>query len=70
VLLDRYAALVPMELDDLGPQERHRVYKMLGLRVTVKPTGVLEMSGTFGGGQGLSEYVPTSASGASRSARS
>jgi site-specific DNA recombinase len=70
VLLDRYAALVPKELDDLGPQDRHRVYKLLGLRVTVQPTGVLEMSGTFGGGQGLSEYVPTSASGASRSARS
>ena len=67
-LLDRYADLVPGELDDLGPQDRHRVYKMLGLSITVQPTGVLEVSGTFGGGPELSEYAPTSASGVRRTA--
>jgi hypothetical protein len=57
---------VPGELDDLGPEERNRVYKMLG--VTVCPSGVLEISGTFGEGLELSESDSTRASGARSSA--
>jgi len=68
-LLEHYAGMVPNELDDLSPEERHRVYKMLGLGVTVQPSGVLEVSGTFGEALELSEYEPTSASGARCSAR-
>ena len=68
-LLERYAGMVPGELDDLGPEERNRVYKMLGLGVTVCPSGVLEISGTFGEGLELSESDPTRASGARSSAR-
>jgi hypothetical protein len=68
-LLERYAGMVPGELDDLGPEERNRVYKMLGLGVTVRPSGVLEISGTFGEGFKLSESDPTRASGARSSAR-
>ena len=64
-LLEHYAAMVPGGLDALSPEERHRVYKMLGLRVSVQPSGVLEVSGTFGEGLELCESEPTSASGAS-----
>ena len=68
-LLERYAGMVPGELDDLGPEERNRVYKMLGLGVTVRPSGVLEVSGNFGEGLELSKHDPTRASGARSSAR-
>jgi hypothetical protein len=68
-LLEHYAAMVPKGLDALSPDERHRVYKMLGLRVTVQPSGVLEVGGTFGEGKLLSEHEPTPASGARSSAR-
>ena len=61
--------MVPGELDDLDSEERNRVYKMLGLGVTVRPSGVLEISGTFGEGMELSEGDPTPASGARSSAR-
>jgi site-specific DNA recombinase len=69
-LLEHYAAMVPEGLDALSPEERHRVYKMLGLRVSVQPSGILEVSGTFGEGLQLSEHEPTPASGARCSARS
>jgi hypothetical protein len=47
--------MVPEGLDALSPEERHRVYQMLGLKVSVQPSGVLEVSGTFGEGLELSE---------------
>src|SRR3712207_3282326 len=50
-LLEHYATMVPEGLDALGPEERHRVYKMLGLKVSVQPSGILEVGGTFGEGQ-------------------
>jgi hypothetical protein len=61
--------MVPEGLDTLGPEERHRVYKILGLKVSVQPSGVLEVSWTFGEGLELSEGEPTVASGASTSAK-
>ncbi len=54
----------------MSSEERHRVYKMLRLKVTVQPSGVLEVSGTFGEGLELSEHEPTSANGAKCSVRS
>src|SRR4029453_18622401 len=69
-LLDHYAGMVPNGLDELSPEERHRVFKILGLKVTVQPSGVLEVSGTFGERLELSGHQPTSASGARCSARS
>jgi site-specific DNA recombinase len=68
-LLEHYAAMVPEGLDALSPEVRHRVYKMLGLKVAVQPNGVLEVSGTFGEGLQLSKHEPTPASGARSSAR-
>jgi hypothetical protein len=69
-LLEHYEGMVPNGLDELSPEERHRVYKMLGLKVTVQPSGVLEVSRTFGEGLELSRHEPTSASGARCSATS
>ena len=68
-LLEHYAAMVPEGLDALSPEERHRVYKLLGLKVNVQPSGVLEVSGTFGEGLELSETEATRASGTSTSAK-
>jgi site-specific DNA recombinase len=68
-LLEHYAGMVPDGLDELSPEERHRVYKMLGLKVTVQPSGVLEVSGTFEEGLALSKHEPTPASGVRCSAR-
>ena len=34
-------------LDNLTPEERHHVYKMLGLEATVGAEGSVEIDGTF-----------------------
>jgi len=52
-LLDSYAEMTPAALDCLTPQERHRVYGMLGLRATITMDGALEVSGTFYEGEPL-----------------
>ena len=44
-LLQSYAAMTPEALDELTPEERHRVYRMLKLKVLIKPDGSLEASG-------------------------
>jgi hypothetical protein len=67
-LLERYFGMVPEALDRLGPEERHRIYKMLRLGVTVQPEGILEVSGAFGSERGLSKCGPTPGSGVSSSA--
>ena len=48
-LLEHYASMVPETLDELTPEERHRVYKMLRLSVSVYADGLAEISGAFGG---------------------
>ena len=47
-LLDSLTGTAPNALDSLAPEERHHVYKMLKLRVTVSLDGTLEVSGAFG----------------------
>ena len=47
-LLERYAAMIPEVLDGRVPEERHRVYKLLKLRVDLQPDGMLEVSGVLG----------------------
>ena len=47
-LMQRYAGMVPDALDTLSPDERHRVYKLLKLRVNLEADGTLEVSGTLG----------------------
>jgi len=55
-LLEHYASMVPEALDDLTPEERHPVYKMLRLGVTMYADGLAEITGAFGG---LLEVRPT-----------
>jgi DNA repair exonuclease SbcCD ATPase subunit len=52
-LLESYARMTPEALDSLTPEERHRVYGMLGLRATITMDGTLEVSGTFNDGDSL-----------------
>jgi DNA repair exonuclease SbcCD ATPase subunit len=49
-LLDTYARMVPEVLEELTPEERHQVYRMLRLRAAVRIGGTLEVSGMFGEG--------------------
>jgi hypothetical protein len=46
-LLESYVEMTPEALESLTPEERHRVYGMLGLGATIKMDGILEVSGTF-----------------------
>ncbi len=54
VLLDSYAGLAPEALDSLAPEERHRVYRMLGIRAVAHVGGTLEVGGTLAGPIGVS----------------
>ena len=45
-LLKHYAGEIPTALDNISPEERHRIYRMLRLKVTTKPPGEgLEVTG-------------------------
>ena len=44
-LIETYASLVPEAIDALGSEERHRVYKMMGLKAFLGADGALELSG-------------------------
>jgi site-specific DNA recombinase len=59
-LLEHYARIAPEALDSLTLEERHRLYKMLRLEVSVHPDSSLEVSGVFGEATSLSdsELVP------------
>ena len=43
-LLDNYADLLPEAIDALGSEERHRVYRMIGMEAHLAPDGSLEVS--------------------------
>jgi hypothetical protein len=59
-LLEHYARIAPDALDSLTLEERHRLYEMLRLEVSVRPDSSLEIRGVFGEGVSLSdsELVP------------
>jgi hypothetical protein len=61
-LLENYAALAPEALESLEPEERHRIYKMLKLRVIVGSDGGFEVNGAFGGALSVCELEPSSSS--------
>jgi hypothetical protein len=42
-VLEHYAALAPEALDSLSSEERHQLYKMLGLKVWVAKSGDVEI---------------------------
>jgi site-specific DNA recombinase len=55
-LLDNYARMAPEALDELTPEERHQVYRMLRLRAVITMDRELEISGAFREGVG---FCPT-----------
>jgi hypothetical protein len=46
-LLSAYAEAVPTKLDNLGPERRHHVYKVLRLGCVLRPEGPPELTGVF-----------------------
>ncbi len=48
-LLESYAGAVPEALESLEPEERHRVYEMLRLKVVAHLDGTLEARGILSG---------------------
>jgi flagellar motility protein MotE (MotC chaperone) len=44
-LLESYAGLMPDAIDALGPEERHQVYRMIGMEAHVSSDGALDLSG-------------------------
>jgi hypothetical protein len=46
-LLEHYARMVPEALDNLTPEERHRIYKMLRLNAIMYRDGRVEITGAF-----------------------
>ena len=48
-VIENYAGLVPDALEDLSPEDRHQVYRMLRLKVVAHPDDKLEVSGAFSG---------------------
>jgi hypothetical protein len=44
-LLESYAGAMPEAIDALGPEERHQVYRMIGMEVHLAPDGSFDLSG-------------------------
>jgi hypothetical protein len=59
-LLKRCTISVPEALESLNAEERHRLYKMLRLRVTTRVDGTLEMRGVLSEGIEFGKAEPTS----------
>ena len=60
-LLDSYVSLIPQKLQELEPEERQQIYRMLRLRLVIDPHGGIEASGVIGAGNSLWESEITSA---------
>jgi hypothetical protein len=56
-ILNFYAKMAPEALDGLSPEERHRLYRMLRLKVAANPDRSLEVSGALGTEFVQSEFV-------------
>ena len=46
-LLESYARMAPEALEELSPEEHHQIYRMLGLRASIRIDGTLEVGGTL-----------------------
>ncbi len=46
-IMEHYAVMVPEALDDLTGEERHQIYRMIRLLVTVQPDGGLDVEGVL-----------------------
>jgi hypothetical protein len=61
-VLRDYAGLMPEALATMAPEDRHRVYKMLRLKILVYPDGSGELRGMFGQGMSVGPLEITSGS--------
>jgi hypothetical protein len=61
-LMKRYVGMVPETLDALTPEERHRIYKLLKLKVNLLTDGTLKVSGALGDGAEVCETETVSRS--------
>ena len=59
-LMERYTGVVPEALENLAPKERHRIYKMLRLKVLAYPDSRLEVNGVLGSAQDVCSFEPLS----------
>jgi hypothetical protein len=59
-VLRDYVGLMPEALATMAPEDRHRVYKMLRLKVLVYPDGTGELRGMFGQGMSVGTWEITS----------
>jgi hypothetical protein len=62
VVMESYVGMVPEELDELTPEERHQIYKMLRLQVIVGPDKPPEVRGAFGANIDFCELESSSTS--------
>jgi hypothetical protein len=46
-IMEHYAGMVPEALDDLTGEERHQIYRMIRLRVTIRQDGGLDAEGVL-----------------------
>ncbi len=46
-LIERYAMLIPEELEDLSPAERRRIYQMLQVSISVPKEGEIRIKLPF-----------------------
>jgi hypothetical protein len=53
-LIESLANIAPEALNQLEPEERHRIYKMMGLKVVALLDGGIEVSGIIGPADGFS----------------
>ena len=58
--LAAFVESVPEELDRLAPEKRHRIYKMLRLRINVEGDGPTEISGALTGSETVCKNGGTS----------
>ena len=56
-MLESYSSMAPEALASLTPEERHRVYGMLRLKVTAHSDGRLEADGMLAGGVSTNEIT-------------
>ncbi len=66
-LMERYAGAVPEALENLTPEERYLVYKMLRLKVLGYPDSRLEVNGVLRSAQDVCHFEPLSRPRLSRS---
>jgi len=59
-LIKSFENSVPEVLDNLPPEERHRIYKMLRLKVVVGADESIEISGAFRDHLSIGNFEPTS----------